>query len=311
MENYIFKPNGSAFLILLLPIPFFASLLYQEEPNLYLFIFLILILLFSAFMCNRKINKICISENEIIFLPFWGYKPTNRINFSNIKDIKIIKNKITFEVQLTTIKNEYSSITLSLYKNNLELIALLKRRTPIKIIEPVTTGVVFLGLTASLFYVFFDLIDRLFITKEHHSPFINNLIVFCVLLMACLYIGFKITSKDSAHKGIIITFCAVLATSLTYALTISCYLYNEHYPASTHYVELKLNKKDGNYQTWQLSDEAQKILMIKQERLSTYIKPQQLPENVTLTQDSNYQATIQTGLLNDIFIVPKTVKPVN
>jgi len=62
----------------------------------------------------------------------------------------------------------------------------------------------------------------------------------------------------------------------------------------------------GNYQTWQLPDEAQKILIINQERLSTHIKSQQLPKNVTLTQDSNYQATIQTGLLDDVFIIANT-----
>ena len=84
-----------------------------------------------------------------------------------------------------------------------------------------------------------------------------------------------------------------------------------HYPSSTYYIKLKLNKKDGNYQTWQDSDKAQQTLMIHQEKLSTHIKPQQLPTNLILTQDSNYQATIQTGLIGDVFIIANTIKPVN
>ena len=51
--------------------------------------------------------------------------------------------------------------------------------------------------------------------------------------------------------------------------------------------------------------------MIHQEKLSTHIKPQQLPTNLILTQDSNYQATIQTGLIGDVFIIANTIKPVN
>ena len=310
MENYIFKPNASAFLILLFPTLVFAILIYQL-PNLHLFIFFLLALFFAAFMSNRKINKLCITEDAIVFLPFWGQKVINKIYFSDIKNIKLINTYFTLNI----IKNDenHISIPLKSYNSHLNIIDIIKTKSNTDVIETIITqGINYIGLSASLIYLSFDLINRLLITTEHNSPFITKLIIFCVILIVCTYIGFKATHKDTIHnKGIILSFCAILAASCTYAITVCCYLYNESYPTSTHYVELKLNKKDGNYQTWQLSDETKNILMINQERLSTHIKSQQLPKNVTLTQDSNYQATIQTGLLGDVFIIANTIKPVN
>lgn len=309
MNNHIFKPNGSAFLVLLFPIVFFAIFLYQQ-PNLYLLIFFLAAILFAAFMCNRKINKICITEDAIVFLPFWGHKAINKIYFSDIKNIKLVKTYLNLNI--ITNDGNHTSISLKSYKNHLKIIDMIKEKSNTDVIENVITqGITYIGLSASLIYFSFDLINRLLITTEHNSPFITKLIIFCFLLIFCTYIGFKVTHKDTVHKGIILSFCAVLAASCTYAISISCHLYNEHYPSSTYHLEFKLDKQDGNYQTWQLSDKAQKTVMINQDKLSTHIKPQQLPANLTLTQGSNYQVTIQTGLLNDVFIVANTIKPIN
>ena len=190
------------------------------------------------------------------------------------------------------------------------LIDFLKSHTSSHIKEVKTYSFIILMFSSLIIYQASRIIEHDILTTDHYTSPNIIFIIFTLLTIPTYYICNIIIKKENSPK-ILFIFSPLLTISTTFAVIDLFYLYNEHYPASTHYVELKLNKKDGNYQTWQLSDEAQKILMIKQERLSTYIKPQQLPENVTLTQDSNYQATIQTGLLNDIFIVPKTVKPVN
>ena len=89
MENYIFKPNASAFLILLFPTLVFAIFIYQL-PNLYLFLFLLLALFFAAFMSNRKINKLPTNLKKIIIYHSYNYKE------DLLKDLLMLNPNIEF-----------------------------------------------------------------------------------------------------------------------------------------------------------------------------------------------------------------------
>lgn len=318
MENHQIYPKKRTALIHLLPLVifilsplFFISI---SLPDLTLNIILsLVVLLFLLYILNKNINKILLTNTYIEFLPCYGKKSIKRIYFDKISNISILKykndrNKIT----ISTTDGKFQEIHTNYYSENdkNQLFEYLKEHTACNQKEINTYSFIILMFSTIFTYQASRIIESDILITDHQTTFDLICIIFILLFFPISYICHLIIKKEKSEKLLLII-SPILTASITFLLINLFYFYNESYPSSTHPMTLNLVKIDGNYQYWTLQNDAQLVLKLDSNTLNTNIKAKQLPSTINLTQGKNYQAIIKTGLLNDVFILPSTIKSIN
>ncbi|PTQ89341.1 hypothetical protein [Agitococcus lubricus] len=313
------QPKISSALLSIIPLLFFvlSPLLFISYYASEFFISVIigsLVFVLFFYTINTHIINITITEKNITFGPIIGKIPTRVVQLSDIHSINILKYKDKkYQITLSTHHGKIYEINMKYYSETDKemLLRYIQHQIKCPQREGETASLVMLMYCTFIIYGVAEIIENQILTTSHQSSSDLMFNLGVLLIIPISYVCHIMIKNNKASKLLFI-FSPLIAINLTTLLTNLVYLYNEHYPlSSTQNIRLALKQTEGNYQDWQLSAAIQKTLLLENAILTTRINKDALAENFILKQGQYYNLTIQTGLLNDTFIVPHTIRAAN